>query len=77
MSDARASLEDAVAYFLELRVRVRHSQEAREIVDRCLALIARASQATADEYVVLSKEVDELADELALRFGAPKTVALH
>jgi len=26
---------------------------------------------------VLSKQVDELADELALRFGAPKTVALH
>lgn len=71
------TMDEAVAYFLELRVRVRHSREARALVDRCLALIARAEGANADELCALYREVDALADELALRFGAPKTAVLQ
>lgn len=71
------TMDEAVAYFLELRVRVRHSREARALVDRCLALIARAQGADADELCALYREVDALADELALRFGAPKTAVLQ
>ena len=80
--DAKAAtmpetLEEAVSYFLELRVRVRHSPEARAIVDRCLALIARAEGANEEQLRLLYREVDSLADELALRFGAPKTLVLR
>ena len=69
--------DEAVAYFLELRVRVRHSREARALVDRCLALIARADRADKHELRALYGEVDALADELAIRFGAPKTAVLQ
>lgn len=70
----RQTRDDAVGYFLALRVRVRHSAEARALVDRCLALIARANKADAGGLQALYREVDTLADDLALRFGAPKTV---
>lgn len=71
------TLDEAVAYFLELRVRVRHSREARALVDRCLALIARADRADEKELCRLYGEVDALADELALKFGAPKTAVMQ
>lgn len=71
------TLDEAVAYFLELRVRVRHSREARALVDRCLALVARSNGADADELRALYREVVTLADDLALRFGAPKTVVVQ
>lgn len=71
------TLDQAVAYFLELRVRLRHSLEARALVDRCLLLISRSEGADIDELCALYREVDALADELALRFGAPKTAVMQ
>ena len=71
------TLDEAVAYFLELRVRVRRSREARALVDRCLLLIARPKGADAEELRALYGEVDALADELALRIGAPKTAVMQ
>lgn len=71
------TLDEAVAYFLELRVRVRHSHDARALVDRCLALIARANGVDAEEARALHREVEAIADELALRFGTPKTAVLQ
>lgn len=70
-------MDDALAYLLELRVRVRRSPEARAIVDRCLSLIARAADADDHTLLELEREVAALADDLALRFGAPKTVRTH
>lgn len=71
------TMDELVAHFLELRLRVRHNREARALVDRCLALIARSKGADADELRALSRDVDALADDLALRFGAPKTAVLQ
>jgi hypothetical protein len=75
--DIPENTDEAVAHLLELRVRVRHSREARALVDRCLALIARANGADSEELRALYREVDVLGDELALRFGAPKTAVLQ
>ena len=69
--------DEAVGYFLELRLRMRGNPEGRAVVDRCLSLIARAADADADALVALEREVQALADELALRFGAPKTLQPH
>ncbi|TAJ68784.1 MAG: hypothetical protein EPO51_24955 [Phenylobacterium sp.] len=71
------TFDEALAYFLDLRVQVRHSREARAIVDRCLAIVARAHGADLDELRALRGEIDLLAEELALRFGAPKTAVLQ
>lgn len=74
---AGTAIEDAVAYFLDLRLRTRGNEEARAIVDRCLALIARALAADRQELVRLEREIDALADELALRFGSPQAAQRH
>lgn len=66
-----------LSYFLELRLRLRGNREGLAIVDRCLALIARASTADDAMLVELDREVVRLADELALRFGAPRTAVFH
>jgi len=70
-------MDEAVAYFLEMRVRVRDIAEARAIVDRCLSIIARAAGADGDTLMALEREIQALADELSLRFGAPKALQLH
>lgn len=63
--------DDALSYLLDLRLRVRGRPEALRIVDRCLNLVGRASTADPAELAALELEVRALADELALRFGAP------
>jgi hypothetical protein len=70
-------MDDAVSYFLELRLKMRGNPEGRAIVDRCLSLIARAADADPEQLAGLSKEVDAFADELALRFGANKSKQLQ
>jgi hypothetical protein len=67
-----------MAYFLELRVRLRRSPEGRAIVDRCLQLYARTQEA-ADPAALcaLEAEIRGLEDDLALRFGAPRSVTLQ
>jgi hypothetical protein len=70
-------MEADLSYFLELRLRVRGNAEATAIIDRCLRLIARAQAADPKSYERIEIEVLQLADDLALRFGAPKTAVLQ
>jgi hypothetical protein len=67
-----------IAYFLELRVRLRRNPEGRAIVDRCLQLYVKA-QGVADEAALcaLEAEIRRLEDDLALRFGARQSVTLQ
>ena len=79
-ASARRSLplmDEAVAHFLELRLRVRRNPEARATVDRCLLILAKAQTADAEGFAALQDEIQALGDELAMRFGAPATVSLH
>lgn len=61
----------------EVRLKVRCSREATAIVDRCLAILARAESADPTLLALLEQEVEDLQDELALRFGAPQTAVLQ
>ena len=70
-------MDEAVGYFLEMRIRLRNNPEARAIIDRCLSLIARSIEADPETLLALYREVEVLGDELALRFGAPKSLQLH
>ncbi len=67
---------DPQARLFQLRLRFRRNPEARALVDRGLLLVARATEAGAD-MAALDREVTQLADDLALRFGAPKRVRAH
>lgn len=70
-------MDDPVGHLLALRLRFRRNPEARALVDRCLVLVSRAETADAVDLRAIYKEVDDLADELALRFGAPNTVLVN
>ena len=63
-------MSDPLARLLELRLRYRRNPQARALVDRCLMLVAQACGANAD-MAALDQDVTALADDLALRFGAP------
>lgn len=67
----------SVAYLLELRVRTRGNPQARAIVDRCLALVARAESPAGLDALEAAQELRRLSDDLALRFGAPRSADLH
>ncbi len=69
-------MSDALAHLLELRLRFRRNPEARALVDRALALVARAAGPDADP-AVLDAEVAHLAADLARRFGTPSGCSLH
>lgn len=67
-----------IAHLLELRVRLRRSPEGRAIVDRCLSIVARAAAAEDPQVLArLKAEARALEDELALRFGAPRSAVLQ
>lgn len=66
-----------MAYLLALRLRLRGNPEALAIVDRGLTIVARAQAADAATLRRLERELIELEDELALRFGAPNSVVLQ
>jgi hypothetical protein len=70
-------LEDALAYLLDLRLRCRGNPVAMALVDRCLALLARAETADPVELQQLEAEIEALRSELAERFGPPQTVVRH
>ena len=67
----RGALEDQLAYFYELRLRVRGLPEATAIIDRCIVLIVRAQDASETELQVLAAEVEALRADLVARFGEP------
>ncbi|MDP3749938.1 MAG: hypothetical protein Q8Q88_23165 [Phenylobacterium sp.] len=70
-------MDEAVAYFLDLRLRVRRQPEARAIVDRCLEILARAADADAATLLVLDRQLEALRADLERRFGAPKALLRH
>lgn len=70
-------LEDALSYLLDLRLRCRGNPGAMALVDRCLALLARAESADAVELPQLEAEIEALRVELAERFGPPPAFVRH
>ena len=62
---------DPQARLLELRLRFRRNPEARALIDRGLMLLTKALSADAD-LEAFDRDVTKLADDLALRFGAPR-----
>jgi len=70
-------MDEYLAYFLDLRIRLRGRPEALAIVDRCLAIIARAEAASAAEMANLEREVDALRTELVARFGTRTPLRVH
>jgi len=71
------TLDEAVAYLLDLRLRYRGHPAARAFVDRCLLLLARAEGADSASALQLQAEIDGLAAELEARFGPPKMLTVH
>ena len=69
--------DSAVSYFLDLRLRLRGNPAGLALVDRCLLLIALAQTADAATLGEIRREVEGLADDLALRFGAPQGAVLQ
>lgn len=67
----------SIAHLLELRVKARGNPEATALIDRCLRLIARARADGRADVAALDREVAEIADELALRYGSPRSVTLQ
>lgn len=70
-------MDEPLAYFLDLRVRLRGRPEAIAIVDRCIAMVAWAQTASPRELTELQREVDRLRQELVARFGRKAPVRLH
>lgn len=70
-------MPEHLAYFLDLRLRLRGRPEALAIVDRCIRLIARAEAAGAGELADLQREVDALRDDLEARFGPKASLRMH
>ena len=60
-----------LAWRLDLGLRLRGNREAMALVDRCLSIVARAETADPVMLRTLQGEIEGLADDLALRFGAP------
>ncbi|WP_374576353.1 hypothetical protein [Phenylobacterium sp.] len=69
-------MSDALGQLLELRLRFRRNPEARALVDRAIALVAKATAADADP-CALDLEVAKLGAELTRRFGSPSGVSFH
>jgi hypothetical protein len=71
------AMDDDLAYFLDLRLRLRGRSEALAVVDRCIGIIARANGASAAELATLEGEVEALRRELVDRFGPRDALRLH
>ncbi|RAK66377.1 hypothetical protein [Phenylobacterium kunshanense] len=70
-------MDEHLAYFLELRIRLRGRAEAVAIVDRCIGMIARADGASPAEVEVIELEFEALRRDLILRFGERKPITQH
>lgn len=66
-----------INYLISLRLRARGNRDAVALIDRCLQLIARAQDEGGLEPDAIDREVKRVADELALRYGAPKSAVLQ
>jgi hypothetical protein len=62
-------LDDALAHFLELRIRFRGQPAALAIIDRCLALISRAEGASTLEAELIADAIEALRADLVAQFG--------
>jgi hypothetical protein len=71
------SLDQALLYFTDLRLRLRGNPEAQAMVDRCLRLLAGARDADAATLARLQAEVDSLRAELIRRLGPPRPLKIH
>lgn len=71
------SLDQALLYFVDLRLQVRGNPAARAIVDRCLALLAAARVADAETLARLEAEVEELRAFLRESHGNPRALSVH
>lgn len=70
-------MNDALAYFLDLRVRVRGKPSAVALVDRCIRMISDAAVADEAGLALLEQELDVLRLELEARFGPREAVVWH
>lgn len=70
-------MDEQLAYFLDLRIRLRGRAEAMAIVDRCIRLIARAEGASRAELEALQREVEVLRGDLVARFGPKASIRIH
>lgn len=70
-------MDEQLAYFLDLRLRLRGKPEAIALVDRCIRIVAAAATASAPELAALQAEVDALGAELHARFGPKAPVQVH
>jgi len=70
-------MDDDLAYFLDLRIRLRGRAEAIAIVDRCIRLIAGVEGASPDDLAELEREIETLRAELIARFGPRAPVRVH
>lgn len=77
VSEPDPSLAECLGWLLELRLRVRRDRESPAIVDRCIAICGKATTADAAEMARLNAQVSEIADSLALRFGAPRNTVIQ
>jgi hypothetical protein len=66
-----------LAYFLELRVRLRGRKEAVALVDRCIRILAEAEDAPPEVRARLGREIEELRRHLVARFGAKPPATVH
>jgi hypothetical protein len=66
-----------LAYLLELRTKSRRNPEALRFIDRGLSLVARASAADPVEIMNIELELQQLADDLVVRYGARKPRVMH
>ena len=55
-------------------LRLRRNPEARALVDRCLLLVTAVLTSDPSEAAVLEAEAEAIRNELALRFGALRSV---
>ena len=70
-------MDDALAFFLDLRLRCRGNREAVAIADRCLSLLAKAQMADHAELEHIEAQIDVLRRELEARLGPPPNFVRH
>lgn len=72
-----SSIDQAQLYFIGLRVQVRGNPAARAIIDRCLCLLGAARTADVAALARLEAEIEDLREELRVRFGHPKPLKVN